>query len=80
MTRWGQQERPQPHPSNVPTAYVKRHPDLDDLPPLPADFEATFMRAAERIRELAHNIKGTRDDRPCLCSTPFFKPYLSLSP
>ena len=68
MTRWGQQERPQPHPSNIPTAYSKRHPDLDDLPPLPADFEATFMRAAERIKELAHNIKGTRAHPPKVVS------------
>lgn len=48
MTRWGRES----------ATVHKRHPDLEDLPPLPRDFEDVFLQAAARLRDMANNIKG----------------------
>jgi hypothetical protein len=49
MTRWGKEST---------TATTRRHPDLEELPPMPREFETVFMDAAQRIKELANSIKG----------------------
>lgn len=52
MTRWGQEGASQ--------AASARHPELEELPPLPADFKDAFLEAARRLRELADEIKEQR--------------------
>lgn len=63
MPRWGQ-EAPAAvaaaateASSHVASVSPSRHPELEELPPLPADFEDTFLEAARRLRELAAEIK-----------------------
>jgi hypothetical protein len=53
MTRWGKEA---PTSSNS-----RRHPDLEELPPMPREFEKVFLQAADRIKDLAGQIKGSRD-------------------
>lgn len=55
MTRWGRQERSdgRRHENGH-----RRHPELEELPELPREFESVFLQAAQRIKELANNIKG----------------------